>query len=63
MESKTVESIKKGEFVKRKADAKGVFTRGDYDASSKRYSLVDTEDHCREVWVKKGTVLFIGFDY
>lgn len=63
MQTQTVELIKKGEFVKRKADAKGVFTRGDYDQATKRYSLVDTEDHCREVWVKKGTVLFVGFDY
>ncbi|UOL48592.1 hypothetical protein QGX12_gp052 [Pseudomonas phage Kremar] len=63
MEAQAVESIKKGEFVKRKENAKGVFVRGDYDQSSKRYSLVDTEDHCREVWVKKGTMLFVGFDY
>ncbi|MND53799.1 hypothetical protein D3C80_448460 [compost metagenome] len=63
MESQAVESIKKGEFVKRKADAKGVFIRGEYDKSSKRYSLVDTEDHCREIWVKKGAMLFVGFTY
>jgi hypothetical protein len=63
MNTQAVETIKKGEFVKRKADAKGVFTRGDYDKVTKRYSLVDTEDHCREVWVKKGTMLFVGFDY
>lgn len=31
--------------------------------ATKRYSLEDTEDISREVWVKRGTVLFVGFTY
>lgn len=58
-----VESIKRGEFVRRKPDATKTYTRGEYDASSKRYSLVDCDDANREVWVKKGTKLFVGFSY
>jgi hypothetical protein len=58
-----VEDIKKGEFVKRKADAKKVYKRGSYDASSKRYSLLDVEDISSEIFVKRGTTLFIGFTY
>jgi hypothetical protein len=63
MDSLAVESIKQGEFVKRKADAVKVYIRGDYDRASKRYSLTDAEDMSRQVWVKKGCQLFIGFTY
>jgi hypothetical protein len=58
-----VEDIKLGEYVKRKADAHKVYRRGGYDAAIKRYALVDTEDINREVYVKKGTELHIGFTY
>jgi len=59
----TVQAIPKGEYVRRKADAKKTYTRGDYDASSKTYSLVDCDDMNREIFVKRGTVLHIGFTY
>lgn len=57
-----VESIRKGEFVRRKVEGK-TFTRGDYDRSTQRYSLVDCDDVNREVWVKRGTMLHVGFTY
>ncbi len=58
-----VQTIKPGEYVKRTADAKKVYKRGAYDASTKRYSLTDCEDMNREIFVKRGTVLFVGFTY
>lgn len=58
-----VESIKRGEYVRRKADATKTYVRGAYDPTSKRYSLEDVDDVSREVFVKKGTVLFVGFSY
>ena len=58
----TVESIARGEFVRRKADGK-VFIRGEYDRATRRFSLEDANDIGREVFVKRGTVLHIGFDY
>lgn len=58
-----VETIKRGEFVRRKADAVKTYQRGEYDKSSKTYSLVDCDDMNREVFVKRGTVLFVGFTY
>lgn len=63
VESAKVETIKRGEFVRRKADAAKTYQRGEYDKSSKTYSLVDCDDHCREIFVKRGTVLFVGFTY
>lgn len=58
-----VESIKRGEFVRRSADAKKTYQRGAFDPSTRRYSLTDCDDVNREVFVKKGTKLFVGFSY
>ena len=63
MTTATVQSIKVGEYVKRQADAKKVYQRGAYDASTKTYSLNDVDDISREIRVKKNTVLHIGFTY
>lgn len=57
-----VESIKLLELVRRKVDGP-VLIRGEYDRSSKRYSLSYYGDMNREVFVKKGTKLFVGFTY
>lgn len=57
-----VEEIAKGEFVRRKVGGK-TFQRGSFDRSTRRYSLVDCDDVNREVWVKKGTLLHVGFTY
>lgn len=58
-----VESVKQGEFVKRKFDAKGVFMREEYDRETKRYALDSCDDISKQVWVKKGTVVIVGFTY
>ena len=63
MQSINVESIKQGEYVKRSETAAKVYIRGAYDQSSKRYSLTDSDDISREIFVKKGTLLLIGFTY
>lgn len=58
-----IEDCAKGEYIKRKADAKTVYIRGDYDRASKSYSLIDTEDMNREIFVKRGKLVFVGFEY
>lgn len=58
-----VETLPRGAFVKRKANANKVYQRGGYDRSTGKYSLVDCEDVNREVWVRKGTKLHVGFTY
>lgn len=60
---KAVEKIKLGEYVRRKADAKTTYVRGIYDAAAKRYSLSDTDDMNRVIYVKRGTLLHVGFTY
>lgn len=58
-----VETLKKGEYVKRKQDAKKVYIRSEYCRESKGYLLQDCDDHCRTITVKKGVKLFVGFSY
>lgn len=62
-QSKPVEALPVGEYVKRKADSKKVYKRGEYDRSSKTYQLDDCSDCSRAIYVKKGTPLFFGFTY
>jgi hypothetical protein len=63
VQSSPVEALPLGEYVKRKADSKTVYKRGEYDRSSKTYSLIDCSDINREIFVKRGTPLFFGFTY
>lgn len=58
-----IEDCKEGEYIKRKADAKKVYQRGAYDRTTKSYSLIDCDDINREVFVKRGTLVFVGFIY
>jgi len=63
MQTTTVKQAPKGEYVKRTATAKTVYIRGEYDPGTKRYSLVDTEDINREIFLKGETLVYVGFDY
>jgi hypothetical protein len=53
----------KGEFIRRKADAKKTFIRGDYDRTSKKYELTDFEDIGSSVQTRGTTLVWIGFDF
>lgn len=63
MDTMQAKYIRRGEYVKRTPEAKKVYRRGEYDRATKRFSLVDCEDHCREIFVKADTLLTVGFDY
>ena len=62
-----VQNIKRGEYVKRlNADGTAqskVYARSYYDADTKRYALDDVDDASRQVFVRKGTKLLVGFTY
>ena len=62
-----VQNIKRGEFVRRlNADGTAqskVYARSYYDADTKRYALDDVDDTSRQVFVRKGTKLLVGFTY
>ena len=56
-------NVLRGDYVKRKADAKTVYIRGDYDRATKSYSLTDCDDMNREIFVKADKRVFVGFTY
>jgi hypothetical protein len=55
--------VKRGEFIIRKPAAKTIYTRGDYDKSTKTYALDDYSDISRAVYLKGSTIVYIGFTY
>jgi hypothetical protein len=63
METKPLRDVKKGEYFKRKADAKTVFVRDDYVRETKRFAACDFDDVCRFVYLKPDTVVFVGFTF
>ena len=63
MEAVQLKDVKRGEFVRRKPDAKTTFIRGEYDREAKAYSLVDWEDINREVFLKGSTIVYINFEF
>lgn len=63
MQIVTLKAVKTGEYIKRKADAKGIYIKGAYDRTTKSYSCIDVEDICREVFIKADKAVFIGFAY
>lgn len=59
----TIGALPQGEYFKRKPESHKVYTRDEYDRTMKRYSCGDTDDISREIWLKKDTVVWIGFSY
>lgn len=62
-----VEAIRLGEFVRRVnkdgSPRAKTFVRGEYDKASKTFSLYEYGDTCKEVFVKRGTQLLVGFTF
>jgi len=63
MEMKTLREVKPGEYFIRKLGAKTVYTKGSYCRENKTFSCIDTEDICREIFLKANAVVYIGFTY
>jgi len=63
MEQVAIENVKIGDFFKRKADAKKTYKRAAYCKFAKRYIGDDWDDISRCVEIKRGTLVFIGFDF
>jgi len=58
-----LKEVPRGEFVRRKLDAKKTYTRGDYDRSSRTYSLDDWDDISRAVYLKGSALVWVGFEF
>jgi hypothetical protein len=61
--SKPIKALKRGEYIKRKADSKTVYIKGDYIPSAKGYECQDTEDMNKTIVIKSEKAVFFGFTY
>lgn len=58
-----LKDVPKGEFVRRKPDARTTYKRGEYDRSTKRYELIDCDDINRAVYLRGDALVYVGFTY
>jgi hypothetical protein len=63
MQHVTIKSVKPGDYIKRKADAKTVYIKGAYDRASKAFECTDTDDMNRVIYIKSDKTVFVGFTY
>ena len=67
MEQKKLKELAKGEFFTRKPienpTEKQVFVKGDYERSTKKYSVLRFDDMNEEWFLKGDTVVFVGFTF
>ena len=63
MQTIALRHVKPGDYVKRKADAKSIYIKGDYDKTSKTFELRDVEDINRCIYVKADKPVVVGFTY
>lgn len=59
----TIDKIKNGEFFKMTPEGIQIWRKDGYDRSGKEYYAHNTEDICREKFLKKGKKIWIGFTY
>ena len=63
MQNIILRSVTKGDYVKRKADSKAVYIKGDYDKTTKSFELKDVEDINRVIYIKANKPVYVGFTY
>ena len=63
MQAIKLKNVKKGDFIKRKPDAKKVFTKGEYCRFDKRYQCDDWDNISHCVLLKGETTVYIGFEF
>lgn len=54
-----IEDVPKGEWFKRKPDAKKCYIKDGYCRYERKYEATHEDDHCKQVYLKKGTVVYI----
>lgn len=63
MEQVKLSKVKKGEFIRRKADSKKTYTKGEYQRDVKRFQCNDEDDISRSIDLPGSTIVFVGFTY
>lgn len=63
MKNVTIKSVKSGDYIKRKEDAKVVYIKGDYIRALKGFECTDAEDINKTIVIKSDKLVFVGFTY
>ena len=63
MKQVQIKDVKKGEFIRRKPDARQTYIKGDYDRSNKDYSCINFDDINKEIFIKSTVKVWIGFTF
>ena len=63
MQNIIIKSVKPGDYIKRKEDAKAVYIKGDYIKSLKGFECTDAEDINKTIIIKSDKPVFVGFTY
>jgi hypothetical protein len=60
-----LKDVKKGDWIKRSLDTRKVYRKSHYvrDEGFNRYSCDDVEDINREIFLKGGAIVWVGFTY
>lgn len=59
----TIESVKKGDFFKRKYNSNTVFVKQGYNRFDKKYSANKFDDISDFMHFKKGTLVYTNFEF
>ena len=60
MQQVQIKDVKKGEFIRRKPEAKTTYIKGDYDRSNKDYSCTSFDDINKEIFIKPNVKVWVG---
>jgi hypothetical protein len=63
MNQTAIKQVAKGDYIKRKADSKVIYIKGDYDRATRSFSCIDVNDICREIFIKADKTVISGFTY
>lgn len=63
MQNVTIKNVKPGDYIKRKADAKAVYVKGEYCRTSKAFECYDADDINKTIMIKSDKLVFVGFTY
>jgi hypothetical protein len=60
-----LKDVSKGDWIKRSLNTRKVYRKSHYvrDEGFNRYSCDDVEDINREIFLKGGTIVWVGFTY
>ena len=69
MKATKIEDVKRGEYFRRKeSETSPVYIRGEFSTLDRkrgqgRYSCTKFSDHCAEICLKRGTVVYTDIDF